>query len=60
MVAFFADIIGFLNGEQIPYMLTGSMAMGVYTVARSTQDFDFVVQLESKDVAKVTSHFDKG
>lgn len=41
-------------------MLTGSMAMGVYTISRSTQDFDFVVQLESTDVSKLVTRFAKG
>lgn len=60
MVSFFHDIVEFLNKEKIPYMLTGSMAMYVYTVARSTQDFDFIVQLQHTDVPKVASHFSKG
>ncbi len=34
--------------------------MYVYSVARSTQDFDFVVQLRSEDVPKVVSQFRKG
>lgn len=41
-------------------MLTGSMAMYVYTVARATQDFDFVVQLDRNDVPKLVAHFSKG
>lgn len=60
MVSFFQNIVGFLNEEEIPYMLTGSMAMGIYTVARSTQDFDFVVHLNNGDVRKVVARFDKG
>jgi hypothetical protein len=32
----------------------------VYTVARSTQDFDFVVQLRPADVPKVVSKFEIG
>ena len=60
MVSFFHDIVNFLYEEKIPYMLTGSMAMYVYTVARSTQDFDFVVQLRPTDVPKVVSKFREG
>lgn len=60
MESFFHDIVDFLNKEEIPYMLTGSMAMYIYTIARSTQDFDFVVQLQADDVQKVTSRFSKG
>jgi hypothetical protein len=57
---FFHDIVKFLDDEQIPYMLTGSMAMSVYTVARATQDFDFVIQLQAADVPKVASRFKSG
>ena len=60
MVAFFENIINFLEQEYIPYMLTGSMAMSVYVVGRSTQDFDFVVQLSTNDVSKIVEHFKKG
>ncbi len=60
MVAFFENIIGFLSREEIPYMLSGSMAMGVYTVPRSTQDFDFIVRLDNKHVPKVLKQYSKG
>ncbi|RYY64699.1 MAG: hypothetical protein EOO13_18165 [Chitinophagaceae bacterium] len=60
MVGFFGHIIRFLNDEQIPYMLSGSMAMSLYTVARSTQDFDFIVELRHEDIPKIVSYFGKG
>jgi hypothetical protein len=41
-------------------MLTGSMAMSVYTVARATQDFDFVIALQPTDVTKIASRFKSG
>lgn len=34
--------------------------MYIYTVARSTQDFDFVVQLQPADGPKVVSKFSEG
>lgn len=60
MVSSFHDIVKISDEEKIPYMLTGSMVMYVYTVARSTQDLDFVVQLQPADVPKVVSRFREG
>lgn len=60
MVSFFYDIVEFLNRQEIPYMLSGSMAMGVYTTARSTQDFDFIIRLDSKDVPELMERFREG
>ena len=60
MVSFFHNVIDFLNKQKIPYMLTGSMAMAVYTVGRSTQDFDFVVELKGEDITSLVTHFSKG
>jgi hypothetical protein len=34
-----------LEERQISYMLTGSVAMGAYTVARYTRDIDIVIEL---------------
>jgi hypothetical protein len=45
MLYIWENVVGFLNREQIPYMLSGSMAMSLYTLSRSTKDFDFVVEL---------------
>lgn len=60
MVSFFQKIIQFLNEEEVPYMLTGSMAMSVYTVARSTQDFDFIVHLNSMRAERLALAFKPG
>jgi hypothetical protein len=60
MMDFFENIINFFNKEEIPYMLTGSMAMSIYTVGRTTIDFDFVVNLKYDDVSKVVAHFRDG
>ena len=57
MVSFFEEIVDFLNHEQIPYMLTGSMAMSIYALNRSTKDFDFLVELQQTDVEKMSSRF---
>jgi hypothetical protein len=60
MVAFFEKIINVLNKQNIPYMLSGSVAMGLYIVPRATQDFDFVVHLKPGDVNEFTSNFHEG
>jgi len=31
-------------------MLSGSVALSVYTIPRSTRDFDFVIHLKLKDI----------
>ncbi len=41
-------------------MLSGSVAMGIYTLPRATRDFDFVVHLQPKDVELFTAHFKEG
>lgn len=44
----------------MPYTLSGSMAMSVYTLNRSTQDFDFIVNLKSSDIPKILDNFKTG
>jgi len=41
-------------------MLSGSMAMSIYTLPRATRDFDFVVHLQKKDVETVVNFFKHG
>lgn len=38
-------------------MLSGSVAMSIYTLPRATRDFDFIVHLEEKDLYSLTEHF---
>ena len=57
MLHFWEKIVRFLNHEDIPYMLSGSMAMSVYTLNRSTQDFDFIVNLRTSDIPKILESF---
>lgn len=57
MLHFWEKIVRFLNHEEIPYMLSGSMAMSVYTLNRSTQDFDFIVNLKPSDITKFLDSF---
>ncbi len=60
MLNFFLKIIDALNTLKIPYMLSGSVAMGIYTLPRATRDFDFVVHLKLSDVEKFTACFKDG
>ncbi len=38
-------------------MLSGSVAMGIYTLPRATRDFDFVVHLQPHNVEAFTAQF---
>lgn len=60
MISFFHKIVDVLEESNIPYMLSGSVAMGVYILPRATRDFDFVVYLQPKDVENFVSNFQEG
>src|SRR5271156_2226861 len=60
MLQFLQIIVKFFLDEQIPYMLSGSMAMSIYTLPRATRDFDFVVHLQQKDISKLVKFFEHG
>ncbi len=49
-----------LDEKKIPYMLSGSVAMNVYTVPRMTRDIDMVINLSVSDIDKFTSIFKEG
>lgn len=59
MIAFFEKITDVLNGSNIPYMLSGSVAMSIYIVTRATRDFDFIIHLEEKNIDQFIQHFGK-
>ena len=42
---------------QIPYMVTGSMAMNFYAMPRMTRDIDFVVELSEPDIDRMIEQF---
>ena len=56
MIAFFQKITDVLNESNIPYMLSGSVAMSIYIVPRATRDFDFVIHLEFDLIKSWTIH----
>ena len=51
-----AAVIDALDALQIPYMLVGSLSCNYYAVPRSTQDADFVVQLDSGAISSLAKH----
>jgi len=60
MVNFFQKITDVLNRHNIPYMLSGSVAMSLYIVPRATRDFDFIVHLKPHNVDAFVENFKDG
>ncbi|MBA4138924.1 MAG: hypothetical protein H0X70_00210 [Segetibacter sp.] len=60
MLAFLQYIIQFLNNRNIPYMLSGSVALSVYTLPRATRDFDFIIHLKPEDADAFVANFKEG
>lgn len=46
-----------LEENDISYMLSGSVALGLYTIARTTRDIDIVVELSESDIGKFIKGF---
>ena len=60
MVDFFQRITDALEEEKIPYMLSGSVAMSIYTVPRATRDIDFVIHLLPQYIDSFVSRIEEG
>lgn len=60
MLSFFQKITDVLDQYEIPYMLSGSIALGLYTVPRMTRDIDFVIHLEAKNLDLFVDSFKEG
>lgn len=60
MLSFFQKITDVLDEYHIPYMLSGSIALGLYTVPRMTRDIDFIIHLEAKNVDDFVNSFKEG
>lgn len=60
MFEFFKILIRFFDDNEIPYMLSGSMAMSTYTEPRFTRDFDFIVHLKPSDAPLLADFFKEG
>jgi len=60
MISFFEKIVDVLEELNIPYMLSGSVAMGIYIIPRATRDFDFVVYMKQSKVLDFIEKFGTG
>ena len=60
MLEFFDKIIAVLDELNIEYMLSGSVAMGVYVLPRATRDFDFIIHLKPEDAEVFVDKFKQG
>jgi hypothetical protein len=60
MFDFLRVLVAFFDKHQIPYMLSGSMAMSTYVGPRFTRDFDFIVHLKPSDALLLSNHFKDG
>jgi hypothetical protein len=60
MIAYLKQLVGYFDKEKIPYMLSGSVAMSIYSVPRFTRDFDFIVHLQPADVKALIIYFKEG
>ncbi len=46
----YKEITSALDSRNIPYMVSGSMAMLIYTVGRTTRDIDIVIELSEESL----------
>lgn len=53
------DVAVRLNGAGIEYMMTGSMAMALYSNPRMTRDIDVIIQVSSMDAGRIVALFQK-
>ncbi len=60
MIVFLKKLIEYFNKEKVDYMLSGSVAMSVYSLPRFTRDFDFIVHLLPEHVKGLTEYFKDG
>ena len=60
MLDFLKILVSFFDREHIPYMLSGSVAMSIYTVPRFTRDLDFIVHLQQTHIEPLVKTFGEG
>jgi len=60
MFDFLGVLIYFFEKQNISYMLSGSVAMSLYTQPRFTRDYDFVVNLKAEHINEVLKKFGEG
>lgn len=57
IISFFLLVCQKLASLKLPYMLTGSAAMNFYSVIRTTQDLDIVLELQQNEVEPFLAAF---
>ena len=57
MINFLKKLVNYFDTYNIKYMLSGSVAMSLYTEPRFTRDFDFVVHLGISDIENLVNYF---
>ena len=60
MIEFLKLLVNYFEQKEITYMLSGSVAMSLYTLPRLTRDFDFVVNLKPGNVKNLVEQFQEG
>ena len=60
MFDFLRVLIHFFDRHNIAYMLSGSVALSLYTQPRFTRDYDFIVHLAGEHIPLLLECFDKG
>lgn len=55
MIASLKILSSILEEIQLPYMLSGSVAMSVYAVPRMTRDIDLVIEIQEADTEKLVT-----
>ena len=55
---FIKEIASRLESEGIPYMMTGSMAMAIYSIPRMTRDIDLVIECRPQDSDRIARLFE--
>jgi hypothetical protein len=54
------EVVTNLDKAEIPYMVSGSIAMTIYTIPRMTRDIDIVIELKKEDIDKFCRIFAEG
>lgn len=60
MFDFLRALVAFFDKNDIPYMLSGSVAMSLYVEPRFTRDYDFVVHLRPDNIPQLIKAFAEG
>ena len=60
MFDFLRVLISFFEQQNISYMLSGSVAMSLYTQPRFTRDYNFVVNLKPEHINGLLKNFKEG